>query len=45
VLEFPTNPINALEARFATLEPVKQLGLMFPTNPINALEARPGKLE
>ena len=36
---FPTNPINALEAR-VTLEVHEDTEVcLFPTNPINALEA------
>ena len=37
--EFPTNPINALEARKEKLEEERNLVVRFPTNPINALEA------
>jgi len=38
--EFPTNPINALEASHRYENAIKGRGtLKFPTNPINALEA------
>ncbi len=36
--KFPTNPINALEARGEKRRQVIWL-ILFPTNPINALEA------
>ena len=37
---FPTNPINALEARISSTSKSVVLYVEFPTNPINALEAR-----